>query len=50
MNPGDASQSYIVGNGKQPNWFVALRDKGRLPRPVVSGSPKAKATSYDTQD
>ena len=43
VNPGDASQSYIVGNGKQPNWFVALRDKGRLPSPI-SGSTNSKAT------
>ena len=42
VNPGDISQSYIVGNGKQPTWFVALRDKGRLPPPVVSGPPKDK--------
>ena len=43
-NPGDASQSYVVGNGKQPNWFVALREKGRLPPPTVSGSLNWKAT------
>ena len=40
VNPSDESQSYVIGNGKQPNWFVALRDKGRLPPPAASGSRK----------
>ena len=35
-NPGDASQSFVVGKGKPPHWFVALRDKGRLPAPAAS--------------
>lgn len=38
VNPADASQSYVVGKGKQPNWFLALRDKRRLPLPIVSDS------------
>ena len=44
VNPSDGFQSYVVGNGKQPNWFVALREKGRLPPPTVSGSLNWKAT------
>jgi hypothetical protein len=40
VNPAEASQSYVVGKGKPPNWFAALRDKGRLPAPVVPDSPK----------
>ena len=42
VDPGDASQSYVVGKGKQPNWFVALREKGRLPPPVSSDLLKPK--------
>jgi hypothetical protein len=34
VNPADASQSYVVGKGKPPHWFAALRDKNRLPAPV----------------
>ncbi len=41
-NPADASQSYVVGKGKPPQWFVALREKGKLPVPVASDSPKPK--------
>ena len=36
VNPGDATQAYVVGKGKPPNWFAALREKGRLPTPVAS--------------
>lgn len=42
VNPADASQAYIVGKGKPPQWFVALRDKSKLPVPVASDSPKPK--------
>jgi hypothetical protein len=35
VNPSDASQSHIVGKGKPPHWFAALRDKNRLPAPVA---------------
>jgi hypothetical protein len=42
VNPGDPSQSYVVGKGKQPNWFLALREKGRLPPPVASDLLKPK--------
>ena len=42
VNPGDSSQSYVVGKGKQPNWFVALREKGRVPPPVASDLLKPK--------
>ncbi len=38
VNPGDPTQSHVVGKGKPPQWFVALRDKNRLPVPV-SGEP-----------
>ncbi|MCZ2154071.1 MAG: H-NS histone family protein [Bryobacterales bacterium] len=38
VNPADASQSYVVGKGKPPHWFVALRDRNRLP-PPVAGDP-----------
>lgn len=41
LNPADVSQSYVVGKGKQPQWFVALRDKRRLPPPIASGSPNS---------
>ena len=41
-NPADASQAYIVGKGKPPQWLVALRDKNKLPSPVISDSPKPK--------
>lgn len=34
VNPAETSQSYIVGKGKPPGWFVALREKNRLPAPV----------------
>lgn len=42
INPGDAAQSYVVGKGKPPRWFVALRDKGRLPVPVAPEIHKPK--------
>ena len=42
MNPADASQAYIVGKGKPPQWFTALRDKNKLPAPVALNSPKPK--------
>lgn len=42
VNPADASQAYIVGKGKPPQWFVALRDKSKLPAPVASDSLKPK--------
>lgn len=41
VNPADASQAYIAGKGKPPQWFVALRDKNKLPAPVAD-SPKPK--------
>ena len=34
-NPDDASQFYVVGNSKPPQWFCVLRDKGRLPAPSI---------------
>ena len=40
-NPADASQSYVVGKGKPPAWFSALREKNKLPAPV-SIEPKEK--------
>ena len=42
VNPADVTQSYVVGKGKPPHWFVALRDKGRLPVPAAPDSPKPK--------
>ena len=42
VNPGDASQSHVVGRGKPPHWFAALRDKGRLPEPAASDLLKPK--------
>ena len=42
VNPTDVTQSYVVGKGKPPHWFVALRDKGRLPVPAAPDSPKPK--------
>ena len=42
VNPVDASQSHVVGKGKPPNWFAALRDKNRLPAPVAVDSIKPK--------
>ena len=47
VNPVDASQAYIVGKGKQPNWFVALRNRGRLPPPAESDLVKPKEASDD---
>ncbi|MCA2968478.1 MAG: H-NS histone family protein [Acidobacteriaceae bacterium] len=41
VNPADASQSHIVGKGKPPYWFAALRDKNRLPAPVALDSVKS---------
>ena len=42
VNPSDATQSYVVGKGKPPQWFVALREKSKLPAPVAADSPKPK--------
>lgn len=42
VNPTDPSQAYIVGKGKPPQWFVALREKNKLPAPVTADSPKPK--------
>ena len=42
VNPADANQSHVVGKGKPPNWFAALRDKNRLPAPVAVDSTKPK--------
>ena len=42
LNPADATQCYIVGKGKPPNWFASLREKGRLPTPVASPLPAQK--------
>jgi DNA-binding protein H-NS len=39
VNPADPNQSHVVGKGKPPHWFAALRDKNRLPAPVAP-SPK----------
>ena len=38
VNPADTSQSHVVGKGKPPHWFAALRDKNRLPPPVVDAA------------
>lgn len=35
INPADATQSYVVGKGKPPQWFAALRDRNKLPAPVA---------------
>ena len=42
VNPAEVTQAYIVGKGKPPQWFVALREKSKLPTPVASDSPKPK--------
>ena len=42
VNPADATQSYIVGKGKPPQWFVALRDKGKLPAPLPTDATQTK--------
>lgn len=42
VNPVDASQSYVIGKGKPPQWFVALRNKGELRAPVASDLLKPK--------
>jgi hypothetical protein len=42
INPSDPTQSYIVGKGKPQAWFVALREKGKLPAPVPSDPSKPK--------
>ena len=42
VNPVDAAQAYIVGKGKPPQWFVALRDKGKLPAPLPTDSTQTK--------
>ena len=42
VNPADATQSHVVGKGKPPQWFVALRDKNKLPTPLASDLPKPK--------
>lgn len=34
VNPSEPGQSYVVGKGKPPRWFVALREKNRLPAPT----------------
>ncbi len=44
VNPADANQSYVVGKGKPPHWFAALRDKNRLPPPVVAEISKPMET------
>ena len=44
VNPADASQSYVIGKGKPPHWFAALRDKNRLPAPVAVDTFKPKET------
>jgi DNA-binding protein H-NS len=40
VNPADPNQSYMVGKGKPPHWFTALRDKNRLPAPVEAVDSK----------
>jgi hypothetical protein len=42
VNPADATQSYVVGKGKPPHWFAALRDKNKLPAPVAAVEPNRK--------
>jgi hypothetical protein len=44
INPADANQSYVVGKGKPPHWFAALRDRNRLPPPVAAEASKPKET------
>ena len=34
VNPADPAQAFVVGKGKPPQWFAALRDKNRLPAPT----------------
>ena len=34
VNPEDATQRYVVGKGKPPRWFAALRERNKLPTPV----------------
>ena len=43
VNPGDPTQSYVVGKGKPPQWFAALRDKFAAPSMFVLG---VKAVLY----
>ncbi|MEQ1883699.1 MAG: H-NS histone family protein [Bryobacteraceae bacterium] len=40
VNPADSSQCYVVGKGKPPHWFAALRDKNKLPAPVAPDAPR----------
>ncbi len=47
VNPSDSSQSYVVGKGKPPHWFVSLRDKNRLPRPTSADSLKPTGMSHE---
>lgn len=42
VNPADATQSYVVGKGKPPQWFAALRDRNKLPAPVGVEPAKPK--------
>jgi ElaB/YqjD/DUF883 family membrane-anchored ribosome-binding protein len=42
VNPADVTQSYVVGKGKPPHWFVALRDKSKLPTPVPADSTQTR--------
>ncbi len=42
VNPADGSQAYIVGKGKPPQWFIALRDRNKLPTPLPADSTQTK--------
>jgi hypothetical protein len=42
VNPADAGQAYIVGKGKPPQWFVALREKNKLPAPLPADSTQTR--------
>jgi len=42
INPSDPRESYIVGKGKPPGWFAALRERGKLPAPCPADTAVAK--------
>ena len=42
VNPADATQFHVVGKGKPPGWFAALRAKNKLPAPVSVSTPEAR--------
>ena len=47
VNPTEPSQSYIVGKGKPPQWFVALRKKNKLPAPLPADPTQTKGQLHD---